>query len=81
MALWGSNLVVTSTALTLVNFLSPGGAMMVYAALNVIAWIVIYYRVPETRGRSLEDIESSLHEGDFLPLQRKRLAREGAELH
>jgi len=37
MALWGSNLVVTSTALTLVNFLSPGGAMMVYAALNVIA--------------------------------------------
>lgn len=81
MALWGSNLVVTSTALTLVNFLSPGGAMMVYAALNVIAWIVIYYRVPETRGRSLEDIESSLHEGDFLPLERKRLAREGAELH
>lgn len=78
MALWGSNLLVTSTALTLVNFLSPGGAMMVYAALNVIAWIVIYFRVPETKDRSLEDIESSLRDEEFLPLKRKRLAQERA---
>ncbi|MGF1343114.1 sugar porter family MFS transporter [Streptomyces flavovirens] len=66
-ALWGSNLLVTSTALTLVSTLSLGGAMLVYAMVNVIAWIVIFFRVPETKGRSLEAIEQSLRRGTFLP--------------
>lgn len=78
--LWGSNLLVTATALTLVGLLGPGGAMFVYAGLNVVAWIVIWWRVPETKGRSLEDIEASLREKTFLPLVRKRLAKEGEEL-
>lgn len=67
MALWGSNLLVTATALSVVNALSPGGAMLVYAALNIVAWVVIYRRVPETKGRSLEEIEDSLAQGRFLP--------------
>lgn len=66
-SLWGANLLVTATALTLVNALSLGGAMLVYAALNVTALIVIFFRVPETKGRSLETIEQSLKRGTFLP--------------
>ncbi|WTX67612.1 MFS transporter [Streptomyces halstedii] len=58
-ALWGSNLLVTSTALTLVGTLTLGGAMLVYATLHGIAWIVVFFRVPETKGRSLEAIEQS----------------------
>lgn len=41
--------------------------MLVYAALNVLALVVIYFRVPETKGRSLETIERSLQRGTFLP--------------
>jgi len=71
-SLWGSDLLVTVTALTLVDLLGLGGAMWVYAALNVVAWIFIFFRLPETKGRSLEDIERSLREGRFLPHRAKR---------
>lgn len=65
--LWGSNLFLTGTALTMVNGLGVGGAMVVYGILNVLGFLFIYFLVPETKGRSLEDIEKSLHEGTFSP--------------
>jgi sugar porter (SP) family MFS transporter len=72
MALWGSDLLVTVTALTLVLWLGLGGAMWVYAGLNVIAWIFIFFRLPETKNRSLENIERSLRDGSFLPFSKRK---------
>jgi len=65
--LWGSNLLLTGTALTMTHWLGVGGAMWVYAGLNALAWIFIYFLVPETGGRTLEDIERSLRDGTFMP--------------
>ncbi|MBN3831895.1 sugar porter family MFS transporter [Burkholderia sp. Ac-20344] len=65
--LWGSNLLLTGTALTVTQWLGVGGAMWAYAALNALAWAFIYFMVPETRGRSLEDIERALKRGTFGP--------------
>lgn len=65
--LWGSNLLLTGTALTMTHWLGIGGAMWVYAGLNALAWVFIFFLVPETGGRSLEDIERSLRDGTFLP--------------
>lgn len=65
--LWGSNLLLTGTALTMTHWLGVGGAMWVYAGLNALAWVFIFFLVPETGGRSLEDIERSLRNGTFLP--------------
>ncbi|PWT81074.1 MAG: MFS transporter [Blastocatellia bacterium] len=55
---WGSNLVVSLTFLTLVQLLGASRTFWLYGALSVVSWIFSYYRVPETKGRTLEEIEN-----------------------
>ena len=58
---WSANLVVSLTFLTLVEGLGPTHTFWLYALFAVGAWIFSYYLVPETKGRTLEEIERSLH--------------------
>ncbi|QIS03849.1 sugar porter family MFS transporter [Nocardia brasiliensis] len=68
-ALWGSNLVLTLTALSTIDTLGLGPAFVMYAGFNLLSLIFVYFFVPETKGHSLEDIEQSLREGTFMPLR------------
>jgi len=70
--LWGSNLIVTSTALSTVNLLGTGGAMWVYAAVNLSCVVFVWRFVPETTGHSLEDIENHLRAGTFRTMKMRR---------
>jgi sugar porter (SP) family MFS transporter len=54
---WISNLVVSMTFLTLVEAMGPARTFWLYGILAIAAWIFSYYLVPETKGRSLEEIE------------------------
>lgn len=65
--LWGSDLLVTGTALTLVSAISLGGTMWFYAGVNLLSFVFVWLLVPETRGASLEDIEGALRDGSFRP--------------
>jgi hypothetical protein len=64
---WGSNLIITLTLLTMINAIGLGPAMWVYAGFNVLAFLFVLLWVPELKQRSLEDIETSLREGTFRP--------------
>jgi sugar porter (SP) family MFS transporter len=72
--LWGSNLIITSTALSTVAVLGTGGAMWVYAGLNFLCFLFVWRFVPETTGHSLEDIENHLRAGKFMELKMKKPA-------
>lgn len=65
--LWSTNLLITLTLLTMIEGIGVGPTMWVYAAFNVLAFIFVFLRMPELTGRSLEQIEGSLHEGNFRP--------------
>jgi sugar porter (SP) family MFS transporter len=54
---WASNLLITLTFLTLVEQLGPSWTFWLYGLSAVAAWIFSYYIVPETKGRTLEEIE------------------------
>jgi SP family galactose:H+ symporter-like MFS transporter len=54
---WGANLVVSLTFLTLVQELGASTTFWLYGVMAVGAWIFSYYRVPETKGCTLEQIE------------------------
>jgi sugar porter (SP) family MFS transporter len=66
-SLWGSNMLITLTLLSMINAIGVGPSMWVYALFNVAAWIFVFKRFPELNGRSLEDIERALRKGRFRP--------------
>jgi SP family arabinose:H+ symporter-like MFS transporter len=54
--LWLSCILVSNSFLTLLRALGPAGAFAVYAGICALA-VLFFSRLPETRGRSLEEIE------------------------
>ncbi len=60
---WAANLLVALTFLTLVQLLGRPGTFWLYGLIGVGAWIFAFVLVPETKGRSLEDIEAHWRAG------------------
>jgi len=65
--LWGTNLLITLTLLTIINTVGVGQTMWLYALFNVGAFLFVWRRMPELTGRSLEQIEGQLRTGHFKP--------------
>ena len=60
---WGANLIVALTFLTLIHAMGRTGTFWLYGLVGIGAWIFAYMLVPETKGRSLEDIEAHWRAG------------------
>lgn len=55
--LWCGTLVVTLTFLSLANRFTAPGVFLLYGVVCVAAFLFIWKKVPETKGRTLEEIE------------------------
>jgi len=60
---WGANFIVTVSFLTLLNALHGSGTFFLFAFLTVVALVYFQRRVPETKNRSLQEIERDLVRG------------------
>jgi hypothetical protein len=60
---WGFNLLVALTFLLLVESLGAAYTFWVYAVVSVASWIFSYRMVPETKGRTLEEINEQWDRG------------------
>lgn len=57
---WFWNFVVSSTFLTLLNNMGPSSTFLIYALMCVFSFMFCYYKVPETNGVTLEQIENNI---------------------
>jgi len=57
--LWSGTLLVTLTFLTLVKILNLWGTFAIYGALSYLCCIFVWKMVPETKGRTLEQIQQA----------------------
>jgi SP family galactose:H+ symporter-like MFS transporter len=60
---WAFNLVVAVTFLTLVGAVGHADTFWLYGVIAVGAWIFFYFLVPETKGKTLEQIEAHWRTG------------------
>jgi len=60
---WSMNLAVAVTFLTLVGVLGHAGTFWLYDVIAVGAWVFFYLLVPETKGKTLEQIEEHWRSG------------------
>ena len=54
---WGSAFVVSQSFLSLIGGIGNSLTFWLFALFCGVAWVWIYYRVPETKGQSLEQIQ------------------------
>jgi MFS family permease len=57
---WGANFVVSFTFLSLISAAGRSGTFWIYAAIGVFSTIYFFVKVPETKDRTLEEIEREL---------------------
>ncbi len=60
---WSANLIVALSFLTLTRALGRAPTFWLYGVVSVGAWVFAFFLVPETKGRSLEDIEAHWRAG------------------
>jgi sugar porter (SP) family MFS transporter len=61
---WGMNMAVAVTFLTLVERIGRAGTFWMYGIIAVGAWFFCFCLVPETKGKTLEQIEAQWRQGE-----------------
>ena len=60
---WGSNIIVSSTFLSMMKAMTPSGAFGFYATICFIGWLLIIFFYPEVSGLTLEEIPRVFEHG------------------
>jgi SP family myo-inositol transporter-like MFS transporter 13 len=54
---WTANLIVSMTFLSYAELIGTAGVFWTYAGAGVVAWFVVYTKLPETKGLSIDSVQ------------------------
>ena len=60
---WSANLIVALSFLTLTQVVGKAATFWLYGAVSIGAWLFAFFLVPETKGKTLEEIEAYMRAG------------------
>lgn len=69
---WSCTFVVTKTFTNMKNLIGFGGAFWLFGSICLVSMIFVVLCVPETQGKSLEDIERNMTGGTKGPVRHVR---------
>ncbi|PKA52106.1 putative inositol transporter 2 [Apostasia shenzhenica] len=64
---WVSNLIVTQTFLTLTKAIGTANTFILFGIYSIVALVLIFFIVPETKGLPFEEVEVMLSAEDYKP--------------
>lgn len=70
--LWMANATLSLFFPVIIDSLGLSGTFLAFAALNFIAFVFSYFFVPETRGRTLEELEQDVTSGEIFKKENMR---------
>lgn len=76
---WASNIIVSSSFLSMMHTLTPSGAFGFYAAVTFIGWILIVLFYPEVSGLTIEETQEVFQHGFGVRYARELRAKRKAE--
>jgi MFS transporter, SP family, arabinose:H+ symporter len=59
-ALWAACFLLTYTFPYLMDFLNDFGTFLLYGGISVIGFLIVHFMLPETKGKTLEELEKQL---------------------
>lgn len=62
-SVWGPNIVVSATFLSMMESITPSGTFGFYAVLCFLGWVFVYFCFPEAGGMNLEEIRAIFEHG------------------
>ncbi|EEC02475.1 sugar transporter, putative, partial [Ixodes scapularis] len=60
---WAANMAISATFLTLLDALGISNTLLLYSAMCLLALVFVFFCVPETKHKSLEEISAELDRG------------------
>ncbi|XP_078148120.1 putative inositol transporter 2 [Carex rostrata] len=71
---WIANLIISQSFLSLTKALGTAPTFILFGIVSMIAFVLIWFIVPETKGLQFEEVESMLEEKEYKPWKtRKRI--------
>jgi MFS transporter, SP family, galactose:H+ symporter len=60
---WSFNFIVSLTFLSMIQYFHETGTFALYGIICLLGMVFVYLKIPETKGTSLEKIETNLRKG------------------